>query len=154
MPLRTTTLALLIFGSTACGGISTRAAASWPGSSRTPAGPTLSYEQFRPVDFQWPGHFEATAPVHGQIQAIYIFDNPCRRTLESARSELRGDTIALVIRWRPAGDEIGCPGEIRPDGLRIRLNSVPPGPYLVGLYSVVGPERPSTLTDSARVIIR
>ncbi len=124
-----------------------------PGQPVAPVGgKPVSVARVAPEGFEWPGEVTATAPRAGAVSLLYHFDNPCGDRPLGALGNVRGDTVALVMRWpRPPEKRPPCTSEVTPDAYRVEMDGVPSGNRVVGVYQALEGQTAAALSHAIEV---
>jgi|GEM_PF-4595530 len=153
-------LLLALLAAAACGGPDEKEAplpnpVSMPGLPVAPVeGEDVAVTRVAAEGFEWPGTVEADSPRQGVVAATYSLDNPCRDTPLGAHGSLRGDTVALVLRWPRTDPGRSCTQEVTPDAFRTEMDGVPSGPRVVGVYQAIDGQTSAALSHTLELTVQ
>lgn len=119
-------------------------------------GKPVRVSRVRPAGFEWPGGVTVTSPGPGTVAVDYTLDNPCRHVPSGAQSTLRGDTVALVVRWPRVDPDSSrkCPPDVSPDAYRMELYGVPSGRRTFGMFEAIEGQTAAALSHTMEVTVQ
>lgn len=150
-----------LLAAAACGGEEEKAPPP-PNPVATPTSPVIPvagrrvpFQQLPPVNFEWPGGVTVSAPEPGTVTVLYTLDNPCRHVPSGALASQRGDTVALVVSWpRVQPDSsMKCPAETTPFAYSFKLEDVPPGTHVFGMFEAIEGQTAAALSHTTEVTV-